>query len=178
MKITYDDEWFKLAKESGCIGVLTGFESLNSKSLLINGKGFNVVEKYKFLTHRLHENKIAILGCFVFGLDGDDKSIFERTIQFVNETSIDLVQYAIYTPFPGSPLFNKMKKNKRIISYDWNKYDGKHVVFKPFNMTEDELQNGFYRAWKKTYSYKSIFKRVFSLKRHLIFKLVKFILSK
>jgi radical SAM superfamily enzyme YgiQ (UPF0313 family) len=160
-KIAEDDEWFDLAVKSGCKGLLFGFESLSQDALIENSKGFNKVRGYEALIKKAHDRNLSILACFVFGFDGDDRNIFQKTYDFVNETSIELCQYAVFTPFPGSPAFDRMRDEGRIVTTDWSLYDGKNVVFEPRGMTADELQNGFYSIWKKTYSYPSIVRRAF-----------------
>ena len=160
-KIAEDDEWFELAVKSGCRGLLFGFESLNQDALTRSNKGFNKVRKYEQLIKKAHDHNIAILGCFVFGFDEDDPSVFERTYTFVNDSRIELCQYAIFTPFPGSASFERMRVDGRIITTDWSLYDGKNVVFEPKNMTVNELQSGFLSIWKRTYSYRSILTRAY-----------------
>jgi len=160
MKVADDDEWLDLAANSGCKGVLIGFESLNQGILDKNNKRFNRVEKYCSFIKKLHDQGIAVLGSFMFGFDGDDVSVFDRTVEFVTQTGIDLAQYATYIPFPGTLVYTSLEKSGRILHSDWSKYDGKHAVFAPQQMSDDELEEGLYRAWQNTYSSKSIFKRL------------------
>jgi len=63
-------------------------------------------------------------------------------------------------PFPATALFRRLKAEHRILTEDWSLYDGQHVVFEPRNMTPDELLHNTGRAWKKTYQYNSIARRV------------------
>ena len=99
MKIGDDEELMDLCAESGCKGLLIGFESVEQDALVEINKGFNVVEKYRNLCNRLHERGIAINGTFIFGMDSDTKDTFRRTVDFVQENAIELPRYAIYTPF-------------------------------------------------------------------------------
>ncbi|MCU0662979.1 MAG: B12-binding domain-containing radical SAM protein, partial [Myxococcota bacterium] len=164
VKAVYDDEWLDLAVRSGCRGVLVGLETLSQSTLNGCCKRFNKAGEYKQLIERLHERKITVLGCFVFGLDGDDRSIFARTVDFVNDAKVDICQYTISTPFPGSATYEKLKREGRITETDWRYYDGKHVVFAPSHMTEEDLENGIRWAWKRTYSFASIGKRMWGAK--------------
>ena len=61
----------------------------------------------------------------------------------IKKLGLDSARFAILTPYPGTPLFNKMEKESRITTYDWSKYNRKNVVFKPKNMTVEELKIGF-----------------------------------
>lgn len=159
-RMASNPEWVEAAAKSGCKGVLIGFESLNQASLEQHGKSFNEVQSYKEMIGRLHDHGIAVLGCFIFGMELDDSSVFDRTMEFVNEARIDLVQYSIYTPFPGTPAFARLKAQGRILTEDWSLYDGKNAVFRPMGMTARQLEYGLHRAWRETYGYPSIFRRL------------------
>jgi radical SAM superfamily enzyme YgiQ (UPF0313 family) len=161
LKVTEDDEWLQLAAKSGCKGVLIGFESLNQDSLSGGNKNFNQVKRYKEAIRRLHQNNITVFACFIFGFDNDTSDVFQRTIDFVNEAKIDLLNYAILTPYPQTNIYNQLKAENRIFDNNWEKYNGAHVVFQPKNMSATELQKGFERASLKSYSPSSIVKRLF-----------------
>lgn len=158
--IAWDDELLDLAAQSGCAGLLLGFESLSDGALAESRKNFNARVEYKTVIEKLHARKIAIQGCFVFGFDDDDTDVFEKTAQFAIDTHIDLPRYAIMTPFPGTPLHARLASEGRILTTDWSYYDGQHVVYRPKRMTADELLRGTERAWKMTYSYRGIFQRL------------------
>jgi len=159
--IAQDDGLIDLAARSGCAGLLIGLESLNPDSLAETRKQFNTLEKYRTVVERLHDAGIAIMGCFVFGFDNDTPAVFEETVEFVNEVGIDLPRYAILTPFPGTPLFRRLKKQGRIRTKDWTLYDGQHVVFEPEQMSAETLQEGTVQAWQDTYRFTNIARRLF-----------------
>jgi radical SAM superfamily enzyme YgiQ (UPF0313 family) len=158
--IAWDDELLDLAAESGCSGLLLGFESLSDGALAESRKSFNARVDYRTVIEKLHARKIAIQGCFVFGFDEDDRDVFDRTTQFAIDMHIDLPRYAILTPFPGTPLYTRLSREGRILTSDWSNYDGQHVVYRPARMTAAELLQGTERAWKQTYSYGGIFRRL------------------
>ncbi len=149
-----------LAAESGCRGLLMGLESISPANLRKSRKGFNRPDRYATLVERLHQRKIALQGCFVFGMDEDGPEVFERTARFAVEAAIDLPRFAILTPFPGTPLFRRMEAEGRILTRDWELYDGQHVVFQPARMSAAELQEGTEAAWKAAYAWPSIFRRL------------------
>ena len=109
----------------------------------------------------LHDHDIMILAGFIFGLDHDDEGVFERTLRFCEQNRIELPSFFILTPLPGTPLFQKIESEGRLLHKDWAKYNGATVVFKPKLMTEETLQRGFNWVCKEAYSWRSIFKRVF-----------------
>lgn len=155
-----DPEIIKLLEKSGCKGLLIGFESVSPDSLKSLNKSFNVLSEYEGLVKDLHNAGVRINGTFLFGTDPDNESVFEKTVEFVDKTKIDLPRYSVFTPYPGTPVFSEMKKEKRIISYDWDMYDVEHVVFKPRNITPEKLEQGLHWAWKETYKIPSIFRRI------------------
>ncbi len=158
--ICRDEFLLDAAAESGCRGLLMGLESINRKNLKSVRKGFNQPDDYAEVVAKLHQRKIALQGCFVFGLDEDEPGIFEETAQFAIDAGIDLPRFAIATPFPGTPFYQRLLEQNRIIDFDWEHYDGQHAVFQPTNMSVEELQAGTTLAWKKAYSLGAIAKRL------------------
>lgn len=155
-----DIELMNLMAESGCSGVLIGFESISDTALGGMRKGFNDPSLYAGLIDALHQRNISIYGCFVFGLDEDGPDVFDRTAQFAVDTGIDLPRFAIQTPFPGTPLYHRLNAEGRILTKDWELYDGQHVVFQPKGMSVQELEDGHVRAWRSVYSRRNTLKRL------------------
>jgi radical SAM superfamily enzyme YgiQ (UPF0313 family) len=94
-------------------------------------------------------------------MDRDTPDVFEKTLSFLNEANVDALQATILTPFPGTPLFDEMDRQGRIINRDWSKYDFSHVIFEPRNMSSEMLKNGHNWALTKFYSRRSILRRLF-----------------
>ena len=158
--IAWDDELLDLAAASGCRALLLGFESLVGDSLRETRKSFNMRKDYYYVVRQLHERGIGIMGCFVFGFDHDTDNVFEETVGFVNDANIDLPRYAILTPFPGTPLFSRLQQEGRILTRDWSLYDGQHVVYEPRQMSPEDLLRRTEWAWKRSYGFRSIAKRL------------------
>ena len=158
--IAWDDELLDMAARSGCRALLLGFESLSEGSLRESRKSFNARRDYHYVVRQLHERGISIMGCFVFGFDHDDRDVFEQTVDFVLDANIDLPRYSILTPFPGTPLFRRLAREDRILTRDWSLYDGQHVVYEPMQMSPEGLLSNTEWAWKRTYEYRSIAKRL------------------
>ncbi|MBP9022795.1 MAG: radical SAM protein [Spirochaetes bacterium] len=155
-----DDELIKIFEKSGCSGLLIGFESVSQSSQSFIKKGVNKVLEYGELMKKLHNAGIIVQGCFAFGGDDEDKTVFEKTVEMVIKTKIDLPRYAILTPFPKTQLYAQLEKENRIIERNWAMYDVEHCVFKPSKMTKEELEYGLEWAWRETYKYSSIYKRL------------------
>ena len=160
IRIADDDELLGLAVASGCRGLLIGIESVSPDSIRQMRKGWAKPARYLEAIKKLHQHGIAINGCFVFGLDGDDSGIFERTLEFVERAAIDLPRFAIATPFPGTPLHRQLAAENRLLTEDWRFYGGQNVVFRPRQLGVDELQEGTRWAWRQAYSLPSIARRV------------------
>jgi len=153
-------ELVRLAARSGCQGLFVGLETLSDTALKQVNKGFNVVAKFKETIKRLHDVGIGVIGAFMFGFDGEDEGVFERTAAFADEARIDLPQYSILTPLPGTPLHAQMEAEGRIIDRDWSHYDGGHVVFAPRNTSPEKLQEGLREALRHSYSRVGILRRL------------------
>jgi len=154
-----DRPMLELAARSGCTGLLMGFESINPDNLRQSKKGFNSPEEYRALVEALHQFGITLMACFTFGMDHDTPDVFMETAQFAVDAAIDLPRFAIVTPFPGTSLFHRLQSEGRILTQNWELYDGQHVVFQPAQMSPQALYEGHERAWKHAYSLPSTMKR-------------------
>jgi len=155
----FDDELIDLMSRSGCSIVYIGFESINPETLKAYNKQ-QTAEEIKESVKRFHEYGIRIHGMFVFGGDADTAESIRETTDFAIGARIDTVQFMVLTPMPGTPFYNELEKEGRILTYDWSLYDGHHTVMKPVLMSPEELQVETERALKKFYSLSRVFKNV------------------
>lgn len=159
--VAQDPELLRLAAQSGCKAFFIGLESINSESLKETHKGFNKPKQYLAAIRKLHDFGIAIQIGLVFGFDHDDVSVFERTLEFIEMAGVDVASIGSLTPFPGTPLFEKLEREARIITYDWSKYNARtEVVFRPRRMSPDQLQAGVDWLTRHFYSIESISRRL------------------
>jgi radical SAM superfamily enzyme YgiQ (UPF0313 family) len=149
-----------LAAKSGCRGLLMGLESIRPANLQQSHKRFNHPESYGRIVQMLHERDIALQGCFVFGMDDDTPSVFRETAELAVEIGIDLPRFAIVTPFPGTALYQQLDAQGRILTRNWDLYDGQHVVFEPQQMSTETLLRGNEQAWRYAYRWRSIARRL------------------
>jgi len=156
-----DEELVKLAAKSGCFGLFLGFESISKANLDEMGKEHNHINKYKQTINMLHKHGIGIEAGFIFGFDKDDKSVFKHTFNFLKQTKIDSFLAIYLTPIPGTIMYDKFKKQNRLITDDYSKYDFRHIVFRPENMASQEIFDGISWISKKFYSKKLVTKRIF-----------------
>ncbi len=99
---------------------------------------------------------IHFFASFGVGFDEQDKGVFDRILRFSDESGIDLAEFYIITPFPGTPLGEQMTRENRILHKDYSVWNHGNIVFKPKNFTEKELMDGFYYLWKSFYSDKEL----------------------
>ena len=163
-----DEEMVKLASESGCVSVFVGMESLDEDCLEETNKPFNRVKKFADEIKMFHDHGIMVNPGIVFGFDNDDESVFERAVNFLTKTQVELAYFNVLTPLPGTALFDRYNSTGRIFDRDWAKYDGKHVVYHPSRMTPEQLQEGFYWANHQFYSLPSIFHRLRGTSQRLV----------
>ena len=144
------------AVDAGLRSLFVGFETLNPANLLEQRKYQNLRRDYGEAIRRLHDLGVMINGSFVFGMDGDDGSVFERTVEWAIEQGIETATFHILTPYPGTALHGRLAAQGRIAIHDWDRYDTRHAVFRPARMSADELEQGYRRAYRDFYKWASI----------------------
>ena len=119
------------AVDAGLRSLFVGFETLNPDNLVEQRKYQNMRRDYAAAIRRLHDLGVMINGSFVFGMDGDDPSVFERTVEWAIEQGIETATFHILTPYPGTALYRRIADQGRLTVHDWDLYDTRHTVFQP-----------------------------------------------
>jgi radical SAM superfamily enzyme YgiQ (UPF0313 family) len=140
--IADDPELLQSARAAGCRGLFIGVETASESNLAAMNKQFNHTGSYSVRVRKIHRAGIGVIAGMIVGLDDDNPGVFNRTLQFLQQTNIDAVQLNILTPLPGTPLFQDMETAGRVTDRNWSHYDYRHVVFQPAQMTAAELQAG------------------------------------
>jgi radical SAM superfamily enzyme YgiQ (UPF0313 family) len=92
-------------------------------------------------------------GCFILGLDGDTPEVFDDVLRFVRDSGLYEVQVTFLTAFPGTPLYQRLKQQNRIIEENaWDKCTLFDINIRPQNMDVDDLHNGFLKLVKQLYA--------------------------
>ena len=167
--IARDEEILDLCRKSGCMGLLIGFETLSKEKLADVRKEFNRPETYLDVINKIHDFGIGVSGAFIFGLDGDDVGVFDRTYEFVQKAKLENPYFSILTPYPGTRLFSRLEAEGRIIDRDWSNYNTNYVVFRPKGMTADQLFDGYYRLQNAVHTVPAIVQRFYGCKSKLNF---------
>ena len=144
------------AVAAGLRSLFVGFETLDPANLREQRKYQNLNRDYAAAISRLHDLGVMINGSFVFGMDGDDESVFERTVEWAIAHGIETATFHILTPYPGTALHARMKAHGRITTEDWDRYDTRHAVFRPARMSGAALETGYRRAYRDFYRWGSI----------------------
>ncbi|MBB6624718.1 radical SAM protein [Clostridium gasigenes] len=154
----FDNETIELAYEAGFRSAFIGFESINEMSLVNANKRSNLGQDYSKAIKRLDQLGIMINGSFIFGLDNDTKDVFDRTTEWAINSGITTATNHILTPYPGTVIYEQMKKDNRILTDDWRLYDTRHLVFKHPNISKEEMEAGYNRAYENFYKWGNIVK--------------------
>lgn len=166
MNVADDNKFLKLAAKSGCRELFIGVETddpeqLKSTNKLLNAKV--TPQKFRKKFRNIQKHGIAVLGAFIFGLDGDTKEKLYRRAKFIEKSGVDSIQTALLMTPPGTELFERMKKSGRMLRtnfpYDWQRYHSAEVVLEPETMSPQELQHHMYVIWHQLYNKFSMRKR-------------------
>ncbi|UCD13325.1 MAG: B12-binding domain-containing radical SAM protein [Thermoplasmatales archaeon] len=147
-----DEELLKLASEAGCTRWYIGFESFSQQNMDLLKKQTNRVEEYAPAVKKIRDYGMDIYGLFMFGMDYDTPDVFDSTLKAVNDLGLIAANFSILTPYPGTPLHDRLDKEGRIFSKDWSKYRWDEVVIKPKGMSSEELLHGVRKIKREFYS--------------------------
>jgi len=143
LDVAGDTAFLDEAHRSGCRSLFMGFESISRANMRQAGKRVNVMTDYAEAIRRIHESGIMINASFVFGFDGDSPDVFERTFEFAITSKLETASTHILTPLPGTPLFDQLAEEGRLLHRNWSLYDVYHAVFQPKQMSPEQLEQGF-----------------------------------
>lgn len=162
--VAKDERQLDRMAEAGCVFALIGFESLSTINLKQMGKPWNrVAGDYLNVVKKFHERDMAVYGTFVFGYDGDTVETIQESLDFAMEAKLEIANFNPLTPTPGSPLYERLKQERRLLSPQWwldPNYRYGDPIFVPKSMSPDEFSRKCFEAKKAFYSWKSIVNRV------------------
>jgi radical SAM superfamily enzyme YgiQ (UPF0313 family) len=116
------------------------------------GKGDPVaLDKARRSIQRCHDSGIDPYVSFLVGNPDDDEGVFDRVLDFARLAKVDLAEFCVSTPYPGTPLWHRYLKEDRILDRTWKHYNDANVVFRPHQMTPERLQEGYLYLWREFY---------------------------
>lgn len=159
----HDEEFLDLISRSGCEGLLIGFESLERETLRMMKKKFNTMGGgYEVALNNLRRHHIRLYATFVFGYDHDTAQTFDDTVAFANEHRFFMAAFNHLTPFPGTPLYQRLKDDGKLLYDSWwldPSYSYNKIPFKPALLEPEELQALCIKARAEFYSIPNILRR-------------------
>ena len=151
LNVAMDEELLDLFRQAGCTTLILGLESVSEKTLQSVQKGINFCLTYPEALERIHARGLSVVGNFIVGFDTDDLSTFQATRDFVFDNNILYPFFSVLTPMPGTELHDEMAAEGRLLHTDWSRYDTRHVVFRPRNMSVDQLLDGYVWLFEQCY---------------------------
>lgn len=144
------------AAGAGLRSLFVGFESISESNLRSHQKPQNLNKDYGAAVRRLHNLGIMVNASFVFGMDDDDPDVFDRTVEWAVRNGIETATFHVMTPYPSTGLYRRIEAEGRLLHSNWDLYDTRHAVFRPARMTVEQLEAGYWGAYRDFYSWKNI----------------------
>ncbi len=159
IRIGKEDELLNSLRESGCISLSFGLESISKESLIGMNKGWANPSEYSKLIANIQSYGIDVSTEMVVGGEGDTLESIRDTKDFIEKNKISVPRFYILTPFPGTRFFKEIEKQGRFVNHDIYSFDGTEAVYKPANMTAEELTSSYWDLYRSLFTFKSIIKR-------------------
>ena len=141
------------AARAGVDGVFIGLENINPESLKDARKGQNRITEYRAMLQAWHRVRTLTYAGYIIGFPGDTPATIERDIHIIQkELPVDLLEFFLLTPLPGSEDHKKLHLAGVPMERDLNQYDLVHVTTRHARMSDDELRAIYYKAWDIYYS--------------------------
>ena len=170
MDVAFHDRMLKAMRDSGCILVLIGFETLNPENLKLMNKVANIkTKKYEDAIKNIYRHKLMIYATFVLGYDYDTPESIETTLRFAMDNNFAVANFNPLIPMPGTRLYERLEEEGKLIYPKWwleNGYKYGDTAYYPVSMTPDELKEGCKNARFSFNTYKNILLRLFRNKVH------------
>ncbi len=159
----HDEEFLELISRSGCQGLLIGFESLEKETLRLMKKKFNTMGGgYEIALANLRRHNIRLYATFVFGYGPETAETFRESVAFANRHRFYMAAFNHLTPFPGTPLYERLEKEGRLLYDAWwldPTYTYNKIPFRPELLEPEELQELCIQARAEFYSFPNILRR-------------------
>ncbi len=161
IQIAQDGELLDLAARSGCFLLSIGFETIKQANLDDINKPWAKAAEYARLIRALRRRGIQIVALIMVGLDDDEPADFDRTLEFLIRQKVPLAKFHLPIPYPGTPFYDRMEKEGRILTKDWNRYSYGNAVIRPKRMTPQLAEEKFWATYRDFFSMRSILRRFF-----------------
>ncbi len=156
VRAVFEPDLMEKAAACGLSSLFIGFETLDAVNLRREGKFHNIDRNYNAAIGKLHDLGVMINASFVLGLDNDTETTPDATVEWAVGQGIETATFHILTPYPGTALRTRMEQEGRILTNNWDLYDTRHAVYQPAKLTTGALEEGYRRAYRQFYSWRSI----------------------
>jgi radical SAM superfamily enzyme YgiQ (UPF0313 family) len=160
INIARNEELLDLAARSGCRSLSIGLESVSQDNLENIDKGFNKAPRFEDDLAKIRSKGIQVIALMMVGLDGDDTTSFDKTLDFLVKNKLTFLKLFTPCPYPGTKYYEDMEKAGRILTKEWNHYDYGSPLIQPTHMTPKQMMEGFNYVYNNFYSLKNIWKRM------------------
>ncbi|PYU97207.1 MAG: B12-binding domain-containing radical SAM protein [Acidobacteria bacterium] len=148
-----DEELLDLMRASGCAAIFIGIETLDAASLRQANKMFAPRARVARAIERLHEARIAVLGGYIVGFDGERPADVVAAAAALDDLGVDVPFLSVLTPYPGTPQRAAYERAGRLLGdRGWRWYDGYNVAFRPAAMTPAELEAAHRELWRQAFA--------------------------
>ena len=141
------------AARAGCRRVFIGLENINPDNLIAAQKRQNRITEYRTMLQAWRNAGVVTYAGYILGFPADTPESIERDIRIIQrELPIDILEFFILTPLPGSADHQRLWRNGVWMDPDMNKYDLEHVTTRHAQMTPEELDAIYKKAWDIYYA--------------------------
>ena len=149
--LSLDPGLLREAAESGVdrFYLVCGFDPITRDAF---GKGdAAAMDKSIECIRRCHDVGIDPYTSLLVGNDTDDEGVFDRLLDFTRRAGVQKTEFAIFTPYPGTPAWHRLSAAGRILDRTWKHYNDANVVFRPQQMSPERLLEGYLGLWRDFY---------------------------
>lgn len=152
MILAAPDRWFAQAKRAGVdmFYLVGGFDPVTTRAF--TGRDPRALQRAEAAIARAWDHGIEPYTSFLIGNDDDDEGTVDRMLEFASRTRIRKAEFAIFTPYPGTPAWRALVGQDRILTREWRRYNDANVVFRPRAFTPDGLRDAYLRLWRDFYA--------------------------
>jgi radical SAM superfamily enzyme YgiQ (UPF0313 family) len=158
--ISRNDKLLAAMRRSGCQGLILGLEATRQDTLREAGKKFVKADSYEWRIRKIQAAGISLWGAFIFGFDHDNWVDLMNTCRFAQRMNLAMSCYPILTPYPGTEIYEQYTREGRILTRDWDRYNGASVVYQPRLLTPKQLRHAQMAAFAEFFTLRSTLRRL------------------
>jgi radical SAM superfamily enzyme YgiQ (UPF0313 family) len=158
--IANNDRLLAAMKRSGCAGLVLGLESPDQQTLTEAGKHYVRADTYEWRIRKIQSHAISLFGAFIFGFDSATWKTCAAACRFAQRMNLSWACFPVLTPYPGTGIWHEFKRQGRLVTEDWDRYNGATVCYTPKGMSARELRHAQMAAFAEFYSLRSAVPRL------------------